>query len=145
MKGPTVLIDTREQKPYSFDYDSEKATLKTADYSMVGFEDLVAIERKSKADIFGSLTRGGNNRERFINEIERLSQFKYGVLVIEADLPSLWKGSRFCKYHPSSLIADLIMIMQDYGVPVMFLSNRTQAKYWVQKYLARLWRKDKDD
>ena len=42
-----IAIDTREQRPYRFVW-SEIKTLTTGDYSVIGLEDRVAIERKSK-------------------------------------------------------------------------------------------------
>ena len=49
-----VAIDTREQKPYRFPR-SEVKTLASGDYSVVGLEDRIAIERKTKEDAYSSL------------------------------------------------------------------------------------------
>ncbi len=46
--GFTIVIDSREQRPYQFPGAVVK-TLPTGDYSIVGLTDRVAIERKSKA------------------------------------------------------------------------------------------------
>lgn len=59
-----IVIDTREQTPYGFaKYDAEpiRAALPTGDYSLPGFEDRVAIERKSLDDLVGCLK--GDKRE----------------------------------------------------------------------------------
>ena len=78
MKKPEyiVAVDTREQKPYRFPH-SEVKTLATGDYSIVGLEDQVAIERKSKEDAYSSL---GQGRDRFERELERLSKFDYAAI-----------------------------------------------------------------
>lgn len=69
-----ILIDTREQQPFSFtryEVATEPATLPVGDYSLPGFEDWAAIERKSLEDLIpvswgatgiglnGSFTGGG--------------------------------------------------------------------------------------
>ena len=44
-----IIIDTREQNPYTFEKYNvtiERAVLPVGDYSLPGFEDHVAIERK---------------------------------------------------------------------------------------------------
>ena len=60
-----ILIDTREQAPFTFqgyDVDPEPATLPVGDYSLVGFEDRAAVERKSLDDLVGCLM-GSNGRD----------------------------------------------------------------------------------
>jgi ERCC4-type nuclease len=51
----TVVVDTREQEPYTFDPRSVtviRRALPAGDYSIEGHEDSVAVERKTS---FGSL------------------------------------------------------------------------------------------
>ena len=52
-----VAVDTREQKPYRFQR-SEVKTLQSGDYSIVGLEDRIAIERKTKTDAYAPLGQG---------------------------------------------------------------------------------------
>ena len=49
-----VVIDTREQLPYEFE-DSITRTLQTGDYSIFGYEDQITVERKTKADAYGTI------------------------------------------------------------------------------------------
>lgn len=93
-----IVIDTREQLPYTFrDLTGDRARdgtypplmittvmagLASGDYSLQGFDDRIAIERKSLADLFGTLGRG---RGRFMREMERLNAMDSAHLVIEAD------------------------------------------------------------
>lgn len=95
-----ILIDTREQAPYSFrgfTADAPKRHvpliipvrskgLRTGDYSIEGLEDRVAVERKSLPDLYGSL---GRERERFERELVRLDEMDYAAIVIEAGWPSI--------------------------------------------------------
>ena len=55
-----MVIDTREKRPYSFPRSVVRG-LPAGDYSIDGFEDRVAVERKTHADMYGSL---GARRER---------------------------------------------------------------------------------
>lgn len=91
----TIIVDTREQFPYHFTgfradsrhkykpliIPTKRAALKTGDYSIEGFEDRVAVERKSLSDLYSSL---GGERDRFKREFERLNKLDHAKLVIEA-------------------------------------------------------------
>ncbi len=95
----TILIDTREQAPYQFTgFTTDKSSrggqrpliiqtrvvgLQTGDYSIEGFQDQVAVERKSLEDLYGTL---GQGRERFERELERLSKMDRAAVVVEASL-----------------------------------------------------------
>lgn len=90
-----VVVDTRENAPYDFHgirADSRdgggpvvvrivRRGLPTGDYSLEGFEDEVAIERKSLDDLYGTL---GGGRKRFEREMERLAAMRWACVVIEA-------------------------------------------------------------
>lgn len=84
-----IIVDTREQTPWEFDIEDtyyifsyERGTLKTADYSIKGMEDIVAIERKrSSAEIATNI-----NEPRFRKEFERLAQYKYKFVICEFEL-----------------------------------------------------------
>lgn len=58
-----------------------RATLRSGDYSIVGFEDAISIERKSHEDLYQTLTR---DHQRFVRELERLRTYAYSEIVIEA-------------------------------------------------------------
>lgn len=99
---PVIVIDRRERKPYSFanvprrhgepnhpqEVKTVTRTLTTGDYSIVGLEDEIAVERKSPQDLFGTL---GQHRARFEREIQRLNQMRYAAVVIEADWSDLMR------------------------------------------------------
>ena len=95
-----IAIDSREQFPFFFTgyrADAHQGYkplvipivvkgLKTGDYSIVGMEDKVAVERKSLQDAFGTF---GAGRERFERELERLSELDFAGVVIEAGWPAI--------------------------------------------------------
>ena len=77
-----IKIDSREQKPYKFE-NSEVGTIPTADYSVCGLENHIAIERKELNDLISCLSSG---RERFEKELFKSNSLDYFALVIEASL-----------------------------------------------------------
>jgi hypothetical protein len=93
---PVVMIDTREQRPFDFhglradarnDYRPLKVTtlrgtLRSGDYSLAGFEDCIALERKSLADLYGTI---GQGRDRFVRELERLNELSVAGVICECD------------------------------------------------------------
>ena len=89
-----IIVDTREQNAYHFANIKPFAplviykALPTGDYSLEGYEDRIAIERKTLTDLFGST---GQGRERFEREFERLANFEYAALVVERNLDDIFK------------------------------------------------------
>ena len=65
-RGPaTIVIDTREQEPYSFDsrlVAAVRRALPAGDYSVEGMEERVAVERKSLDDFVSTVIHA---RRRF--------------------------------------------------------------------------------
>lgn len=93
-----VLRDRREQFVYDFrGFTSdaatghlpliipiEDATLPTGDYSLKTYDKLITCERKSKADLFSSLSQG---RERLEREFQRMQDggFEIAHFICECD------------------------------------------------------------
>lgn len=79
-----IIIDSREQTPFIFkgyDVTQETAALPVGDYSLPGFEDRAAIERKALEDLISCLM--GSNRERFERELARGRPLDLFVVVVE--------------------------------------------------------------
>lgn len=131
MEAVTIAIDTREQRPYAFP-GAEVRTLPTGDYSLIGLEDRVAIERKSKADAYGSL---GQGRARFRREWERLAQLDYAAVVIEDTLPGFLQRPAHSKMSPASAVGTLLAWSVRYRVPVFFAGDRAHAQALTGKLL----------
>ena len=134
---PTVVVDKREQRPYFFDPDSvsvQLGTLSEGDYTILGFEERIAIERKSLEDFVGSVVR---ERDRFKRELERLRTYELACVVVEADLRDVIRGSYRSRAHPNSIFASALAIYTDYGIPVFFCSDREIAARFVMGLLLR--------
>ena len=88
----TVVVDSREQEPYSFDPEKITAVRKAlpaGEIGMAGLEDRVAVERKSLADFVTTVIRG---RKRFHRELQKLSAFEAACVVVECNFRDLVDG-----------------------------------------------------
>ena len=144
----SIIIDTREQKPYEFTGHPTVVTgLKTGDYSVTGMEHLVVVERKSQADYWGCL---GKSRARFVKELERLSQIPYSLVVIEASLSMVregyfyytgtYEGARKSRIPGTTALNSALFWMMAYpNVRFQFAGNREDGEWltlnWLQMAL----------
>ena len=88
-----IVIDTREQTPWSFPpelAETTRGTLHEGDYALEGDEDF-AIERKSLSDFLGTISTGW---ERFKRELARMDAklYRTKVIIVEGDATSLFFG-----------------------------------------------------
>jgi DNA excision repair protein ERCC-4 len=132
-----VVIDTREQLPYEFE-DSITRTLQTGDYSLFGYEDQITVERKTKADAYGTIGRG---RTRFIKELERLSEIDYSAIVVESSLSDFIEPPRFSQLNPKSALNSLLAWSIRYRVFIFFADNRVMGNLLTLRILERYWKK----
>lgn len=144
---PTVIIDAHEQLPYSFrDYanwigGTVVAALPTGDYSVVGMESQVAIERKSLIDLVLTLT---HHRERFLRECERLAEFPYRAVLIEAtweELKSPYQDREILSLaHPNAIAGTLVALQARWNIPVVATSRqRPLAEEWAASFLSKVF------
>ena len=137
-----IIIDSREQTPYSFSGDKyndvvlKVGTLQTGDYSLVGFTDAVSIERKSLNDMASTLTRG---RDRFERELQRSRSLDFFALVIEADMNQVARYEYRSKMDPKAFIQSLFAFQVRYGLNIVWSGNRERGEYvtysLLQKYV----------
>jgi len=142
-----IIIDTREQIPYTFESISqgitEKKTLKTGDYSLKGFEDIVCVERKTLSDAYGTFGKG---RARFEKELERMMAYQYAAVVIEADWHTIIKAPpRRSRLNPKTVHASVITWQQRFGVHFWTCPNRQFAERTTFRILERFYRDITDD
>lgn len=133
---PTIVIDSREQLPYSFPCRTVVKSLSTGDYSLLGLEDVVTVERKSKADAYGTIGKG---RARFVRELERMKEFERSAIVIECSMKDFLQAPKHSKLHPRSAINSLIAWWVRYDVSPWFCDNRTIATACVYNILCKFW------
>ena len=131
-----IAVDTREQAPWGFgdmdDVELVTKKLDTGDYSVVGLEDKVCIERKSLDDFVGTVMTG---RERFYRELGRMQKMEWAAVIIEATVEDVFAGRYESKAHPSSVFGFISEITIKRGVPVLLAGDRVEAQLLAGKFL----------
>lgn len=129
---PTLLIDTREQTPLAFWHlESKPATLQSGDYSAEGIEELFAVERKTIADLAGSLTRG---HDRFMREMHRLRGFQCKYLLIIGTEREFNELVRKGRARVNQILHSLMAIQARYGVHIAWVNTSAEAALLVESW-----------
>ncbi len=135
---PVLLVDTREKKPLQFSHlPAEPATLYTGDYSVKGLEEYFAVERKSLADLAGSLTR---ERDRFMREMHRLRGYPCAYLLIVGDEIEMQRLIAQGRLKLHQVEHSLRAIESRYGVHVERAYTEEQAARLVETWTFCAWR-----
>lgn len=132
--APVVLIDTRDQRPLVITaFPSRVKTLPVGDYGIAGFSDWTnpafIVERKSLGDLCGSLTQG---RERFFREVEKMRQFRFRALVIEAASEDVESHDYRSGASPASILGSLDALMVRAGLHIIWCDDATGAARQVE-------------
>lgn len=133
-----IISDSREQQPYVFSVPSIRKRLEAGDYSIEGFEDSVAVERKTLEDFVSTVIR---QRKRFYRELQRLEEYEAACVVVESDLRDVLTGRYRSGAHPNAILGTVISIVVDFQIPVFFCSDRQVACRFVEEFLLRFHRK----
>lgn len=97
-----IVIDTRERRPYQFPaVETRRATLDTGDYTVDGFEDRIAIERKT---LHGLALSVGHHRARFEAELDRAQRLERFAVVVEGTRARAARGEFYGNVHPNALL-----------------------------------------
>ena len=117
---PTILVDDREKKGWIFlnnYYDVKVKRLPVADYTFKGYEDRLAIEKKSGwSEILTNLA--APSRKRFERYLTKLSKYEHKVIVI-------------CEPYTAVKIRTAVYIMKKKGAKCQ-LTEKT-VHYWMAK------------
>lgn len=124
-----VIIDTREQQPFTFaghpDIATQPGALMCGDYSLAGFEERCAIERKSLQDLAQCL---GRERERFRHELLRARGYDCFVVVVEASLLDLAQGRYRGALNPKAACHSVAAFTARLGIHFHFCGTRAAAE-----------------
>lgn len=118
-----IVIDTREQEPYGFSCATVSRKLEAGDYSVVGHEDAVTVERKSLSDFVHTVI---HDFDRFAVELKKLSAMRCACVVVEADLDAVLRGLAADKLRgasPTSVLGAALYVAVRYGVPVYWCGS----------------------
>lgn len=142
----TIIVDTREQQPWSFDhYTKANRKLDTGDYSVEGLENLLAIERKK------SINEIANNiiESRFKDVIQRLSTMKYSYILLEFDLENVLNypiGSSLPKHmwnkvkiSPSFIMKHILEWQMFHNIKVIFCGCPSNAEQMAEYIMNKVY------
>lgn len=143
-----VIIDTREQKPWFF-ADAETKGLKTGDYSLEGYEDILSIERKGSTGEFAGNIVG----PRFDRELSRLNEYKYAFIILEftsdnimeyplgSGIPNRFHGK--LKITGKFIMAKICEYMVRFpNIHIIFAGS--QGKQWAESIFKRVVENEKN-
>jgi len=130
----TPLIDSREKHPYNLPGARRKA-LKTGDYSIEGFEDRIAIERKSWEDLYSCLT---SRLARFRRQLKRLAEMEYSCLIVDSSVTAILFGHPFHSISGPQALERLLRLTVALKIPVYFSDHKGEVL--VGYLLSLYWR-----
>ena len=130
----TIWYDDREKKGRwvigHMKYKMVKKRLAVADYTIKGYSDIIAVEKKSGfKEFIGNLT--GKKRAKFEVFLDKLSKYPLPILVIEGNFNSLPRVFRELKYSGMNIEGVyhwVNKIIVEYGIPVICMDCRGDDK-----------------
>ena len=134
MSDFTIICDTREKYLWSFgQHQTYVKKLDTGDYTLEGLEDVLCIERKmSLSELYGNLTD-----DRFWKEMERMKNFQYKFLIVEAEFSDVMgipyslglkkEVMAKLKLTPQFVLKKIGEIQIKYGIHVIFAGDKHTA------------------
>lgn len=133
-----IIVDTREKTPWKF-RNSIAQKLDTGDYSVLGYEDDICIERKkSVSEIAQNIVD-----PRFWREIERMGSIKYRVIICEfseADVASYpsqlpWFLRKKARIKGKFILSKIREIVEDFNIEVVYCNNHSYAQVYARDWL----------
>lgn len=142
----TIITDSREQAPYSFERfpcSVQLGTLQTGDYAIKHFEHRYGWERKSLIDLYGSMFQG---RERFAREMHRARGYEYFAVIVEAPYDALFHPLKGRKGNPKSFVNSCRSWAQKNGIQFWFARTienaRAEAEAEIYQQMRLIWERE---
>lgn len=135
---PVIVVDTREQNPFSFERfrgwfsGIEKRPLEIGDYAIAGLEDKCAVERKDLSDLVHSFQV---ERSTFVNRLRRMSAFPDRLLIITAALSQVKSRYEHSPANPNQITQSLIASLAGLRVPFLCVETHELGEEIVASYL----------
>lgn len=93
----------------------------------------MVIERKSKEDLFGTLSKG---LARFEKELSRLERYDYPVLLVECLPRDIAVGAHFSQANGHRVLQHTFEACVKHSICLMFAENRHHAEQTAYSLLA---------
>jgi ERCC4-type nuclease len=135
---PVIVVDTREQNPFSFDRFSawfsgiEKRPLNLGDYSVAGREETCVVERKDLNDLVRSFHV---ERSVFVERLRRMSTFPDRLLIITAALSQVKSRYEHSPANPNQITQSLVATLAGLRVPFLCVENHELGEEIIASYL----------
>jgi ERCC4-type nuclease len=135
---PVVLVDTREQNPFSFARFEgwfarvERRTLKLGDYSVEGLEEISVVERKDLSDLVHSFTV---ERKAFVARLRQMSETPHPLLVVTAALSQVKSRYEHSRVSPNQITQSLVAAVAGLGVPFLCVDTHELGEEIVASFL----------
>ena len=139
---PTVIVDTREQNPFSFGRfrgwfaGIKRKAFKIGDYSVVGLEDVCTVERKDLPDLIHSFT---SDRAVFVDRLRKMSRYPHRLLVVTAALSEVKSPYGGTSINPNRITQSLIAALAGLGVPFLCVETHELGEEIVASYLYQVF------
>ena len=148
-----IVIDTREKLPYTFERPPKGYKIVTVhkkldvgDYALLGYEDRACVERKTKADLFGTV---GRRSPQFVRNLIRMRAMVRSWVAIEEPRQSILKGPDYymrrrgkaglTKYQYGQMVCSKVRNWSiEHNIPFYFFDSRQQSEAWVLQFLIKL-------
>lgn len=136
-----AIDDSREQFALNLaPLKAVRGTLVTGDYSVLGLEHHVAIERKSEPDLLACI---GVERERFDREAQRLLVYPVRALIVESTWQRIEAGDWHSQVTPVAAMGSLLGWIAT-GLPVLMVGDHRRPGVYASRLLftaaRRRWR-----
>lgn len=126
---PTVIIDTREIRPFPFNgtgFKTKSKRMRTGDYTLVGLENRLCIERKgSVEELYSNLCGSDKERRRQLSVFERMQEFQHRYLVLEASASDLLHPNPYMAIPPTSFLNTFLDTVTRFNLTPIFLGRRS--------------------
>lgn len=134
LKEFTVLADDREKNPWCLPFKVETKRLRTGDYTIKGYEDVIAIEKKSGLiELLTDLSNG--YRKTFERFLKRMSVFPIKCMVVEDVLNERsisralshihYKSGGKARLTERTVYYWIAEITMTYNIPIVFADKMT--------------------
>ena len=144
---PVIVIDSNESRcGYRFERFSrwiagtEQRRLKDGDYSILGLERLIAIERKAPADAVTSVMPPV--RSAFLERCGRMARYQRKAIVLEASyaaMRSSYEEFTESQAHPNAVVGSYLAIQERWGIPVHFIDGPELSEEFVAHLLTKFY------
>lgn len=133
-----IICDSREKIPWCFSFTNMEIKiqcLKTGDYTIEGYENIVIIDRKKSVDeIAANLNKKTKNGfKRFEKELIRMLAFEHAYIICEFSLSELLRYPEFSSNPRAQksgqiLLAQIADIETKYNVKFIYAGDSINAQ-----------------